>query len=89
MFLSLFGIIDLFLVLIILASSVLPKSVVIIAAAYIILKSLFFVLSDDLASYFDLVIGIYLVFLVLGLSFDVVTFFSAIFLAQKGLLSLS
>jgi len=88
MFLSIFGIIDLFLVLIILASNILPKGVVIIAAAYIILKGIFFVLHNDTVSYVDIVVGIYLVLLVFGFSLDVVTFMSAVFLAQKGLLSI-
>lgn len=85
-----FGILDLLIVFIILASPVITSAVLFVAAAYLLCKGLFFVfLSPNLASFADIGIGVYIVVLGLGLNFGLLTVISVVFLAQKGLLSLA
>ena len=66
----------------------LPKTIVLLAATYLIVKGILFSLGDDVASYFDVAIGIYLIVFSFGLSLTVISVISALFLLQKGLLSL-
>lgn len=83
------GIIDLFIALIILGAKFFPKSVILFAAFYIILKGLLFVLSNDAASYVDIAAGIYMMFIAAGFSLSLLSILFTIFLVQKGLFSLS
>ena len=66
----------------------LPKTIVLLAATYLIVKGILFSLGDDVASYFDVAIGIYLLVFSFGLALTVISVISALFLLQKGLLSL-
>lgn len=65
----------------------LPKTVVLVAAAYLIMKGLLFALGEDFASYIDIAIGVYLLFIAFGLWLTVLSVISAFFLLQKSLLS--
>lgn len=83
------GILDLFIALIILGAKSFPEKVILFAAFYIILKGLVFAMSSDIASYVDIAAGIYMVFIAAGFSVSFLSIIFAIFLAQKGLFSLS
>ena len=83
------GLLDLVMVIVILAYSVLPLWITLSAAAYLIIKGLRFIFVEDFLSYVDFGIGIYLVLLVSGLSVGIITVGSVFFLTAKGFLSFS
>jgi hypothetical protein len=57
-------------------------------AFYLIIKGFLFVLSGDFISLFDIISGVYFVFVVIGFSYFVLTFIVGIYILQKALLSL-
>ncbi|HIH39571.1 TPA: hypothetical protein HA219_02540 [Candidatus Woesearchaeota archaeon] len=64
-----------------------PRTIILLAATYLIIKGLLFAIGDDFISYFDIAIGIYLIIFSFGLSVTILSVVSALFLLQKGLLS--
>ncbi len=89
MLLRLLGVIDLMVALLLLASHILPKDILVVAAIYIILKGLVFVLAEDIISYVDIAIGLYIFLLMFGFSSNILSLLAALFLIQKGLASIS
>ena len=88
MIVKILGIIDLFVAVLFLALKTLPRFILLAAAAYLLIKGFLFVLSEDFASYADIVIGIYFILASFGITIGLVSILFAFFLAQKGLLSL-
>ncbi len=80
---------DLVSAIVILFSGILPGNVLFYIAGYLLLKGgLFFLMSKDFASAVDIAIGIYVIFIVIGLSHFMANTLASLFLAQKGLLGL-
>jgi hypothetical protein len=80
------GIIDLFVVMIIIARPVVTPLTVFIAAGYLIVKGGIYVgFMQDMAGFFDLGIGAYLVLMALNISFSLFTIFSVVYLVYKAL----
>jgi len=83
------GLIDLTCVLLILFSSLFPENWLMAGGGYLILKGGLFGLLGDIVSYFDLIVGLYLLLIVaLGLSSTVVSVVAMLFLVQKAVFSL-
>ncbi|MEK6886710.1 MAG: hypothetical protein AABW88_02665 [Nanoarchaeota archaeon] len=82
---KIFGVLDFLSAIVFLIP--LPKNIVLLAASYLIIKGLLFSLGEDIASYLDVAIGIYIIIFSFGFSITILSVISALFLLQKGLLS--
>ena len=83
---SVFGFIDLMLAMIVLASAGLPGVMLIIAALYLIIRGLFYMLISDHPRLLDLGIGVLLLFATASLHSAVATILSSLMLSVKGIL---
>jgi len=81
------GILDL-LCVVLLVFGIFNNFIFLLPAIYLIVKGGIFLFSGDFVSAIDVVSGAYSLFLFFGVSYFVLTFLVAIFLLQKGLLSL-
>jgi len=88
MIIKIMGLIDIMLALMFFTLTALPRMFIFTAAVYLIVKGLIFSLGEDIASYFDIAIGVYLLIAGFGFTLNIVSIVSAVFLAQKGLISL-
>ena len=89
MIIKMLGFADLLSIVALLAASILPKSLITIMAAYLIIKGLFFVLTGGVfPSFFDILSGIYLVTAANGITHWIPTTLVVIFLLQKSFFSL-
>ena len=80
------GMIDLFIVLIIIARPVVTPLTVFIAAGYLIIKGGFRIaFMQDMRSFFDLGIGLYLILMALNISFSLFTIVSVVYLVYEAL----
>ena len=83
------GALDLLVTLIIIFYSLFPKNIIFYGAFYLIAKGLIFVItSRDFASYFDVLCGIYTIFLAFNMSNPIITIIAVLFLGQKVVFSL-
>jgi len=68
-------------------SFILPRSIVLTAAMYLIFKGGFFGMTGNFMSWIDLACGIYMIFLAYGLSSVVITIIAFLYLIQKGIIA--
>lgn len=90
MIVKLFGFADLLAVAALLATSILPKELVIIMALYLIIKGVFFIIlgCSPFTNLFDAFSGFYLVSAAFGFSHWILNVIIVIFLLQKAFVSL-
>lgn len=68
--------------------AVFPHMFLIVGAKYLIIKGGFFAFGGDMASFLDVICGVYLVLLFFGLSYWVFTTIAFVWLMQKAVFSL-
>ena len=90
MIVKILGLADILAVIALLLIKILPKPLIIIAALYLIIKGLFFLITGGsiFMNFFDIVSGAYLVSASYGISHWVATSLVIIFLLQKAVISL-
>lgn len=78
------GTLDFIAVLVVLGAVILPQQLLFVAGLYLIIKGGIFIYeSNDFASYGDLVCGIYLLILAMGVKIAVIHPIVLVYLAQK------
>jgi len=83
------GTLDFLVLLMILFSSLFPKDIILYGAFYLIIKGLIFVLtSRDFASYIDVIIGIYTIFIAFNISHPILTIIMVLYMGEKVVVSL-
>ena len=88
MIVKILGIGDLFAAVIGAAAGFLPEAIVLLAAKWLILKGGIFMFSGNYASFFDILCGVYFIFLAYGWGFSFLTVIIIVWIAQKGIASL-
>ncbi len=88
MIIKLFGVIDFVIAAVLIFSFILPSNIIFYASGYLILKGGFFALGGNLVSWIDVLCGLYLFLISLGVSFTLITVIFVIYLLQKSLFSL-
>ncbi len=89
MILKLLGIADIFAIIALIASSILPQSILIFLGLYLIIKGLIFMLiGGPFPSFFDMSCGFYLISVSYGIEHWIPTTIVLLFLAQKAFISL-
>ena len=84
------GIIDLFVVLIIIAHPVVTSLTLFIASLYLIIKAGFKIaFMHEMISFVDLGIGLYVALMALKFSFSLFTIFSVVFLVYEALVGIT
>lgn len=87
MIVKILGFIDLLIVPIIFLSPHIPQKVVFYGAGYLITKGAFFGMAGDIASYIDILCGLYIILLGFGISWTFLNVIVIIYLMQKAILS--
>jgi len=87
MILKFLGALDLFAIITIIFSFMLPKSVILYGAGWLILKGVLFGFTGEITSWIDAVCGIYTLFLAYGIGNNIVTVVVVIYLLQKAVVS--
>lgn len=82
------SVLDILISFSVLLNNVLPPLVLLIVAAYLIIKGGFFLFQKDLASIGDILVGIYSLAIYFGFNNPVLTIIAVIFLLQKGVFGL-
>ena len=82
------GIGDLFAAVLILLSGFISPGITLLGAKWLILKGGIFAFSGNMASFIDVICGIYIIFLAYGWSSTYITVVVFIWVVQKGLASL-
>lgn len=85
---KLLGIADVIFGTLLMFGNILPQLTLFCTGIYLIIKGLSFSFFGEWAIYFDVVIGAYAVLASQGYSFVVLNVLSALYLLQKGILSL-
>jgi len=88
MLVKILGIVDLFIVIGIIISSMLSPNIIVIFALYLMLKGLIFAIIGDKMSLIELMIGFYVLSLTYGISHWIITTLVVIYLLQKGVVSI-
>ena len=83
---KLLGVLDLICIIALFYSS--SISFVVFCAFYLLIKGMIFLISKDVISAFDVLIGGYLILTLIGVSSFIVSIVAGFFLLQKGILSL-
>ena len=82
------GTLDLLAVILLIGAAIFPKSLLLYAGAYLLLKGIIFIItSKDIASYGDALSGAYLALLSFGTNIEIIGTIVLIYLAQKTLLT--
>lgn len=87
MIVKILGFLDLLIVPIIFLASHIPQKAVFYGAGYLITKGLFFGMAGDIASYIDVLCGIYIVLLGFGFGWTFLNIIVMIYLMQKAIFS--
>jgi len=87
MILKFLGALDLFAIITIIFSFMLPKSVILYGAGWLILKGVLFGFTGEITSWIDAVCGIYAMLLAYGIGNNLVTVVVIIYLLQKAVVS--
>lgn len=87
MILKFLGILDGFSIITIIFSFILPKSIILYGAGWLILKGVLFGFSGEITSWIDFICGIYTMFLAYGIGNNIVTIVVVIYLLQKAVVS--
>ena len=85
MLLKVFGLADILSVLALSIAPVLPPSLVLIMALYLMLKGLIFSLMGDMISLIDILIGFYILLVSAGLSQWIITLIASVYILQKAI----
>jgi hypothetical protein len=88
MLVKLLGILDLFIAIMIFAHTNVSKKALLIIGFYLIIKGLLFGIMEDIASYVDIGVGVYVLLMAAGFSLGIFTVIAGLYLIQKGLLSI-
>ncbi len=89
MLVKLLGIIDILAIIALLAVNILPQSIILFLALYLIFKGVLFIfLGGFFPSFFDVLSGVYLAAASYGMSHWIATAIIIIFLGQKAFVSL-
>ncbi len=82
------GTLDLLSVILLIGAAIFPKSLLLYAGVYLLLKGIIFIItSKDIASYGDALSGAYLALLSFGTSIEIIGTIVLIYLAQKTVLT--
>jgi predicted RND superfamily exporter protein len=88
MLVKILGLIDIISVLVLVLSKIMPHKVTLFFAMLLCMKGFLFLMMRNTVSIIDLAAGVYIGLGVYGFSNVILTLFFAIYLGQKGLLSL-
>ena len=88
MLLKLFGAIDILIVICLALQSILPSIFLITAGIYLIFKGTIFSITGDKLSLVDIIMGFYIISVSYELSYWIITILAAIYLLQKGIISM-
>ncbi len=87
MILKFLGVLDLFAIITIIFSFILPKTLILYGAGWLILKGVLFGFTGEITSWIDAICGVYTVFLAYGIGNNIVTVIVCIYLFQKAAVS--
>jgi hypothetical protein len=82
-----FSIIDFTIALIIISASILPQKAVFYGALYMLGKGGFFAYTGDFISWLDIIVGVYMLFLVFGVGNIWISLIAFFYLLQKVVMS--
>ena len=90
MIVKLLGFADILAIVALLASKILPQPLVIAMAMYLVIKGIFFMITEGITfiNFFDLLGGIYLIAASFGISYWILTAIVLIVIGQKAIVSL-
>jgi hypothetical protein len=87
MFMQLLGSLDVLAAMLLIFSPILPSQPLLLAAVYLMVKGLLFLLGGDTVSMIEMAVGFYFIFAAFDLVWNPITVLCALFLLQKGVLS--
>lgn len=87
MLIKLMGLADMLAVLALYASTFLPGYIIIIMAIYLMIKGLIFAVMGNIVSLIDMLIGFYMILIIFGISYWIITLLFAAHLLQKSIVS--
>jgi len=87
MILKILGFLDFFAIITIIFSFILPRSVILYGAGWLILKGVLFGFTGEVTSWIDAVCGIYTILLAYGIGNNIITVLVIIYLTQKAVMS--
>lgn len=88
MILKLLGLADLLALIALFLTTLLPQSIIIVMALYLIIKGVFFAIMGDMVSLIDVFTGIYLASASYGMSHWSITLILTIIILQKAIVSI-
>ena len=88
MFIKLLGILDLLAALVLLLSPILPSTIVMTLAVYLLVKGGIFLLAGDKVSLADVAVAAYMMLAAMDWTNAVITTVASLFLIQKGIFSI-
>lgn len=89
MLLKLLGVLDILAIIALLSATILPKTIMLVIALYLIIKGvLFMITGTPLPNFFDVMSGIYIAAVSYGISHWIPTLLVIIYIGQKAIISL-
>ncbi len=88
MILKILGVIDLLIVISLITLEFIPPIILTIFGIYLLIKSLFFIITGDKLSIIEFLCGIYLILASNEISHWVITIIFALYILQKGFISI-
>jgi len=89
MLIKLLGFADILAIIALITSSILPQSLVLLMAVYLILKGIIFIaIGSGIANFLDIIAGLYIAAASYSISHWVITSIVIIYLGQKAFISL-